>query len=85
MSSFFLFVLYRYCFRKHLGSEFLRQSLRCHYVYRYTKHLKQFVTNGSDVEQRGFRGRVNQNVQVATLYIIAMDDRAENTWIACMM
>jgi hypothetical protein len=41
----------------------------------------QFVPNGTDVEQRGVRSRINKDVEVTTFNICSQSDRAKNACI----
>jgi len=70
---------------KNRSPELLRQRFRGHHVHRHAEQLYQLMTNRADVEQRRFGRRVNQNIQVAVLGVIAIHDRAKDAGIASMM
>jgi hypothetical protein len=52
------------------------------HVNRDTQQLAQFTADGTDVKKGGFRGRINQDVQVAMLGVLTAHSRPEHTRIS---
>ena len=75
------FPSYRGCFRKHLGAEFLRQIVQREQMDRDAKHLFEFDLQAAEVKERCIRQRVDQNIEITAIGILAAGYRAEHPWI----
>lgn len=68
--------------RQHRIAELVWQPYWRQHVDPNPKQLGQFVSNGADIEQRRFRRRVYEDVQVTVIRVYATRHRSEDTSIA---
>jgi hypothetical protein len=54
---------YRHRFGKYGCSKRVRQRLGRQYIDRHAEYLQQLMPDCTDIEQRGFRRRVNEDIQ----------------------
>src|SRR5579863_1622333 len=72
---------YRRSFRENAVSEFVRQCVGRKDVHLHAQQFRQFVIDRADIEQTRFPGRIDKNVDVALVGVLAARDRAEDARI----
>src|SRR3990172_4354177 len=73
---------YRYCFCDHAVAEFHRQCLGSQHIDRDAKEFLQLVLYPGDVQQRGIRCGINQEIEVTILGVLASQHGSEHARVA---
>ena len=70
---------------EHSRTELVWQPIGGQHVHGHAQQLSQLHSNRANVEQRRFRCRVDQDIKIASLDVLAAQDRPKNPRIASTM
>lgn len=75
----------RRCFGKHLSTKLFWEATRRQHINIDLQQIAKLMPYRTDVHQRRFWRWVDENVEIATLVVVASEDRAEDAGVTCMV
>lgn len=74
---------YRASLSEHGSAKLVRKGVGRYHIDRHAEQLPQFKPNCTNVEERRLWCRIDDDVKVAAIGVVAMQDGTEHTWVSC--